>query len=92
VVPPRVTRKPGLVYPPIAQRMKKEATVTVSVLVDENGRAIEVRQVGAKAGFGMDEAAADYARGCAWAPATKEGVKVRMWYDLKVAFTLSGRG
>jgi len=40
----------------------------------------------------MDEAAADYARGCVWAPATKEGVRVRMWYDLKVAFTLSGRG
>ena len=92
VVPPRLTRRPGLVYPPIAQRMRKEATVTVSVLVDENGRPAELRPSGAKAGFGMDEAAADYARGCVWAPATKEGVRVRMWYDLKVAFTLSGRG
>ncbi len=91
VVPPRVTRKPALNYPPIAQRMKKEATVTVSVLVDENGRVADVRTVGAKAGFGMDEAASDYARACGWAPATKDGVKVRMWYDLKVAFTLSGR-
>ncbi|KAB2958264.1 MAG: energy transducer TonB, partial [Thermoanaerobaculia bacterium] len=92
VVAPRLTRKPGLVYPPIAQRMKKEATVTVSVLVDENGRPAEVRPVGTKAGYGMDEAAADYARGCTWAPATKEGVKVKMWYDLRVAFTLGGRG
>jgi TonB family protein len=72
--------------------MKKEAVVTVSVLIDENGRVTEVKNVGAKAGFGMDEAAADYARGCSWAPATKEGVKVKMWYDLKVAFSLGGRG
>lgn len=92
VVPPRVTRKPALNYPPIAQRMKKEATVTVSVLVDENGRVTEVKNLGARAGFGMDEAAAEYARDCAWAPATKDGVKVKMWYDLKVAFSLGGRG
>jgi serine/threonine-protein kinase len=91
VTPPRVVRQPKLEYPPIAQRMKKEATVTVSVLVDENGRVLEVRNIGAKAGFGMDEAAADYARDCTYSPATKNGVKVKMWYDLRVAFNLSGR-
>lgn len=90
VVPPRVTRQPPLAYPPIARRMKKEATVTVSVLVDENGRAAEVKQVGAQAGLGMDEAAVDYARKCTYAPATKNGVKVKMWFDLRVAFTLGG--
>lgn len=91
VVPPRLLRRPQLNYPPIAQRMKKEATVTVSVLIDENGRVVDVRTVGAKAGFGMDEAASDHARACSWAPASKQGVKVKMWSDLKVAFTLSGR-
>jgi len=85
-----VTRQPPLAYPPIARRMKKEATVTVSVLVDENGRAAEVKQVGAQAGLGMDEAAVDYARKCTYAPATKNGVKVKMWFDLRVAFTLGG--
>jgi TonB family protein len=92
VVPPRVTRQPPLRYPPIAQRMRKEATVTVSVLVDENGHVVDVRETSAKAGFGLDQAAADYARECAWAPATKDGVRVRMWYDLKVAFTLGPHG
>jgi serine/threonine-protein kinase len=91
VVAPSVVRRASLRYPPIAQRMKKEATVTVSVLVDENGRALEIKQVGAKAGFGMDEAAADYARECTYSPATKNGVKVRMWYTLQVAFSVSGR-
>ena len=28
---------------------------------------------------------------CTWQSATKQGVKVKMWTDLKVAFTLSGR-
>jgi TonB family protein len=91
VVPPRMVRRASLRYPPIAQRMKKEATVTVSVLIDENGRALEVKHVGAKAGFGMDEAAADYALECTYSPATKNGVKVRMWYTLQVAFSVSGR-
>jgi periplasmic protein TonB len=92
VVPPRVVRQPPLRYPPIAQRMRKEAIVNVSVLVDENGKVVDVKETSSKAGFGLDEAAADYARECTWRPATKEGVRVRMWYDLKVAFTLGPHG
>ena len=38
----------------------------------------------------LDEAAVQYARGCQYEPARKDGVKVRMWYDLKVSFTLGG--
>ena len=37
-------RKPPLNYPPVAKRLKKEALVTVRVLVDENGRAAEAEQ------------------------------------------------
>ncbi len=90
VVAPRLTRKPALRYPPLAQRMKKEATVLVRVLVDENGRVIDAQTTGAKVGFGLDEAAVDWARACGYAPPTKNGVNVRMWTDLKVAFTLGG--
>jgi TonB family protein len=88
VTPPRVARAASLAYPALAKRMKREATVTVRVLVDENGRPAEVQPTGAKAGFGLDEAAVQYARGCQYEPARKNGVKVRMWYDLKVSFTL----
>jgi serine/threonine-protein kinase len=90
VTPPKVARRASLRYPPLAQRMKKDATVTVRVLVDETGRAADVQAAGSSAGFGMDEAALDYARGCAFTPATKNGVPVRMWMDLKVAFNLTG--
>jgi serine/threonine-protein kinase len=90
VVAPRVVRAPALKYPQMARRMKREAAVSVRVLVDENGRAADVRATGAKAGFGMDQAAMDYARECLWEPAKKNGVKVKMWYDMKVTFTLSG--
>ena len=77
-------------FPPLAQRMKKEATVLVKVLVDENGRVVDAQINGAKVGYGLDEAAVDYARSCGYAAPTKNGVSVRMWTDLKVAFTLGG--
>ena len=91
VVPPRIVRRPALQYPPVAQRMRKEATVAVSVLIDHTGRVAEVKRLGNEAGFGLDEAAEAYARDITWAPATKDGVKVKMWYELRVAFSLSGR-
>ncbi len=90
VTPPKVARRANLRYPPLAQRMKKEATVTVRVLVDENGKAADVQATGNSAGFGMDEAAMEYARSCVFTPATKNGVPVRMWMDIKVAFNLAG--
>lgn len=88
VVAPKLLRKPPLRYPPLAQRMKKEASVLVKVLVDENGRVIDAQPSGAKVGYGLDEAAVDWARSCGYAAATKNGVKVRMWTEIKVAFTL----
>jgi len=90
VTPPKVARRASLRYPPLAQRMKKEATVIVRVLVDETGRAAEVQRSGGSAGFGMDEAALEYARSCVFTPASKNGVPVRMWLELKVAFNLTG--
>jgi len=88
VTPPRVVRQPPLAYPQVARRLRKEANITVRVLVDEEGDVAEVQAVGSKAGFGLDEAALSHARNCVWAPATKDGVKVKMWTDLKVVFKL----
>jgi protein TonB len=90
VTPPRMVRKGNFRYPPLAQRMKKEAVVVVKVLVDENGRVIETRNTGAQVGFGMDEAAVDYARSCTYSAAVKNGTEVKMWLDLKVSFSLGG--
>ncbi len=88
VVPPKMTRRGTFRYPPMAQRMRKEAQITVKVLIDETGRVVDAQNAGDKVGFGMDEAAIDYARSCGYSPATKNGVAVKMWLDLKVSFSL----
>lgn len=86
VSPPRMTQRPSPRYPPSARRLAKEAVVQLRLLVDENGRVIEVKNVGDKAGFGFDAAAVDAANQTQWQPATKSGVRVKMWVELKIEF------
>lgn len=88
VVAPRKIREAQLRYPPMAERLRKEAVVTVKVLVNEEGRVIDAQLAGPKVGFGMDEAALDNARATLFSPPTKNGVPVKMWAELKVNFTL----
>ncbi len=73
-------------YPPAAKRLNRAAQVDVKVLVDEHGKVLDADRIGAKAGFGFDEAAIDAARRAVFQPATKEGVKVKMWTTLRVNF------
>ena len=74
-------------YPPAAQRMNKSASVDVKVLVDEKGKVLEAERVGPKAGFGFDESALEAARRATFQPATtRDGVRVKMWYTVRVAF------
>jgi TonB family protein len=73
-------------YPAAAQRLNKAADVDIKVLVDENGRVTDAQRVGQKAGFGFDEAALEAARRAQFNPATKDGVRVKMWYTLRVKF------
>jgi len=87
VIPPRTIKLGAQRYPPAARRMSREATVTVRVLVGENGKVIDT-QVPSRAGLGFDEAAQDTARETTFVPATKNGVPVRMWMELKIAFSL----
>ncbi len=88
VTPPKLLRGPLPRYPPIAQRMKREANVRVSVLVDENGRVIEAHSIGSKAGMGFEQAAVDAARKTTWKAAEKNGVKVKMRLDLTIKFRI----
>ncbi len=87
VVPPRKLSMPNPRFPEIAKRANKTAVVTVSVLVDENGRAADVQlRDPKKAGFGFDEAAVDAARRATFQPATKNGVRVKMWINQAINF------
>jgi TonB family protein len=85
VVQPRVKERSQPVYPMVAKRLRREADVDVEVLVDENGDVIDTR-LGAKSGYGFDEAAERAARRTSFYPATKNGVRVKMWTTLKISF------
>jgi protein TonB len=73
-------------YPPAAKHLNRSAQVDIKVLVDEHGRVLDSDRLGGKAGFGFDEAAIDAARRAVFQPATKDGVRVKMWTTLRVNF------
>ncbi len=89
VVAPRQIQKFQSPYPALASRMKKEGVVTVKVLIDENGRPSQPEVVGPKLGFGLDEAAIENVLKSTYAPGTRNGVPVKMWFELRVSFKLS---
>jgi len=86
VVQPKIVYRPETRYPPAARRMNRSAEVTVRALVDEKGRVEKAERVGAPVGMGFDEAALEVARLSAYNPATKDGVRVKMWISMKVTF------
>ncbi|HEX6899684.1 MAG TPA: TonB family protein [Thermoanaerobaculia bacterium] len=86
VAAPKLLSKLEPRYPPAAKRLNRAAQVDIKVLVDERGRVLDAERIGAKAGFGFDEAALDAAQRAQFQPATKEGVKVKMWTTLRVSF------
>lgn len=73
----------------MARRLKVEGEVLLSVLVDENGNVIDVRILDrVPQNVGINEAAVAAARGAKYQPATKDGVRVRMWTNLRLPFRL----
>jgi TonB family protein len=86
VVLPKIVYRPETRYPPAARRMNRSAEVTVRALVDEKGRVEKAERVGAAVGMGFDEAAVEVARLSSYNPATKDGVRVKMWISMKVTF------
>lgn len=86
--PPELMRQPDVRYPPMARKLNKTADVEVRVLVDENGNVRAADLMGKKVGFGLDEAALDAARSAKYRPATKDGVRVKMYINLRIRFDL----
>ncbi|HEV7784132.1 MAG TPA: energy transducer TonB, partial [Thermoanaerobaculia bacterium] len=84
---PKLTAKLDPRYPPAAQHLNRAAQVNLKVLVDERGRVLDAEGLGARAGFGFDEAALDAAKRASFQAATKDGVKVKMWMSLQVNFS-----
>lgn len=89
VTPPSMARFVRPDYPLLARRTKVQGTVVLSVLVDETGKAIEVKFLKrVEQDVGLNEAAQEAARASTWKPAMKDGVPVKMWSTLPVPFAL----
>ncbi|MGB3564616.1 MAG: TonB family protein [Thermoanaerobaculia bacterium] len=87
VVPPTPLEIPRPQYPPMARRLGVQGTVRMSLLVDEAGRVIETRLLeGVKQKVGINEAALAAAAKARFSPATKDGTRVRMWYEMVSRF------
>ena len=73
----------------MARKLRVEGVVVVSVLVDENGQVQEVRMAEPiQKKVGLNEAAVAAARSARYKPATKDGVRVKMWTRLRIPFKL----
>jgi TonB family protein len=89
VVAPVVERQPTLVYPPIALRQRVDGTVELNALVDEKGNVADVAIVTPAGGrAGLNEAATESVKRRKYRPATKDGVPVRVWIQVRVRFEL----
>jgi protein TonB len=86
---PQLVSFPNPEYPPMARNLRVEGIVVVSVLVDENGQVQDVRMAEPiKQKVGLNEAAIAAARSARYRPATKDGVRVKMWTRLRIPFKL----
>lgn len=88
VVQPQILEKPDPRIPPVAKRAKRKGIVHLQILVDENGKVVQVKQEGEELGLGLDEAAIEAARRIRARPATKDGVPVKMWMGVNYQFAL----
>jgi|GEM_PF-598038 len=86
VVLPRILFRPATRYPAAARRMNRSAEVTVRLLIDERGNVEKAERMGGEVGLGFDEAALEVAHHSSYTPATKDGVRVKMWTTMKVTF------
>jgi TonB family protein len=89
VTPPVLVSVAKPEYPPVARRLRVEGVVEVEVLVDENGATSDARIVKpVRQDVGLNEAALQAARTARFQPATKDGVRVKVWFKLRVPFQL----
>lgn len=84
--PPTLLTRPKPRYPAAALRMRKEAVVTLRLLIDPNGKVVDVERVGDEVGMGFDKAAINAALGTRWQPGSRDGKPVEMWTEMRLAF------
>jgi protein TonB len=87
VQPPLRVKSAEPVYPPLAKKARRTASVVVRALVDEEGRVVQAEIArGDASKLGFDEAALAAARQMLFRPASKDGVPVKIWVELPITF------
>jgi TonB family protein len=88
VTAPRLVSVDKPQYPPAAKRVRAQGELVIALLVDENGRVQEARVASGPTQNGLGEAALAAARTARYQPATKDGVRVKVWTRLRIPFKL----
>jgi TonB family protein len=89
VIPPEPILKEQPEFPRKAQMMGQSGQVEVEALVGINGVLEDIRIISVdNKGFGFEKATEAALRKWRYRPATKLGVKVRMWVTIRVPFKL----
>jgi TonB family protein len=87
VIAPRAIYDPEPEYSEEARKVKHEGTVILSLVVDEQGRARDIR-VARSLGMGLDEKAIEAVKKWKFAPGTKDGIPVPVQVNVEVNFRL----
>ena len=75
------------VYPQMAERMRATGLVEAEALIGTDGSVEEVRITRVEGrNVGFEKATEDAIRKWRYKPATKDGVRVRMWVTIRVPF------
>lgn len=87
--PPALLESVEPVYPTMAFQSRKEGTVTLFALISETGDVTEVKLApGSITGLGFSQAAEEALRKWKYKPATKNGLRVRVWKKIVITFKL----
>jgi TonB family protein len=85
---PTPISRPDPEYPTFSQRMRHEGRVVLNLLIDENGRVIDIDVIDGVPRTRLDQAAIDAARRWIYRPALKDGVAVKVWKTAEFIFRL----
>ena len=74
-------------YPPMARQMRYSGTVNLQALIGIDGSVEQIRITKVdRSGVGFEKASEEAVKQWKYKPATKHGVKVRMWVPVRVPF------
>ncbi|MBZ5604674.1 MAG: TonB family protein [Acidobacteriia bacterium] len=91
ITPPGVISKKEPTFSPQARANHAEGTVVVEIVIDENGRATNMRVI-SPLGFGLDEEAEKAVSKWQFRPAMKDGHPVKVYATGEVNFRYTGSG